>query len=289
MSMIRIGKKEFDLEKKTYTMGILNVTPDSFSDGGKYYDNETAYKRALKLIDKGADILDIGAESSRPGSLPVDSEEEWNRLEPVLEKLCGNIEVPISLDTYKSETAEKALEMGVEIINDISGLKMDKDMARVIAKYDAYCVIMHMRGTPANMQKNPYYDDVVKEVMEELKESIEIALEAGISKEKIILDPGIGFAKRFEDNLILLKNLKKLKTLGYPILVGASRKRFIGEILEAEVDERLEGNLAIASYCANNGACIMRVHDVLETVKTLKVADAINNAEDVKKLGGRDE
>jgi dihydropteroate synthase len=277
-----IGKKTFDFGKKTYTMGILNITPDSFSDGGFYVEKDSAYKRALNIIEEGADILDIGAESSRPGSDPVDNIEEWSRLEPVLEQLAGKISIPISLDTYKSDVAEKALRMGVEIINDISGLKMDKKMAEVVAKYDAYIVIMHMRGNPKNnpknMQENPYYENVVDKVISELEESIKIAEEAGIKREKIILDPGIGFAKRFEDNLILIKNIDKIAALGYPLLLGVSRKRFIGEILDNPTDRRLAGSLAVAVYSASKGVDIMRVHDVRETVEALKVTEAILKA-----------
>lgn len=264
--------------QKTYTMGILNITPDSFSDGGEYFDTNKARERVLNLINKGADIIDIGAESSRPGSDPVDEKEEWRRLEPILKNICNKIDKPISLDTYKSGVAEKALELGVEIINDISGLKADSKMAEVVAKHNAYIIIMHMRGTPKTMQNNPSYKDLLKEVKKELNESITIALEAGIKKDRIILDPGIGFGKRFEDNLVLLKNLEELKKLGYPILIGASRKRFIGDILDAEVKDRLEGSLAVASIASIKGADIMRVHDVEETVKVLKVADAIKNA-----------
>lgn len=264
--------------QKTYTMGILNITPDSFSDGGEYFDTNKARERVLNLINKGADIIDIGAESSRPGSDPVDEKEEWRRLEPILKNIYNKIDKPISLDTYKSGVAEKALELGVEIINDISGLKADPKMAEVVAKHNAYIIIMHMRGTPKTMQNNPSYKDLLKEVKKELNESITIALEAGIKKDKIILDPGIGFGKRFEDNLVLLKNLEELKKLGYPILIGASRKRFIGDILDAEVKDRLEGSLAVASIASVKGADIMRVHDVEETVKVLKVADAIKNA-----------
>ncbi len=272
-------KEKFCLNfgQKTYTMGILNITPDSFSDGGEYFDSNKAYERVLNLINKGADIIDIGAESSRPGSDPVDEKEEWRRLEPLLKNICNKLEKPISLDTYKSSVAEKALELGVEIINDISGLN-DPKMAHVIAKHKAYVVIMHMKGTPKTMQDNPSYIDVVVEVKKDLEKSIKIALDAGIEKNKIILDPGIGFGKRFEDNLALLNRLEDLRVLGYPILVGASRKRFIGEILDAQVEERLEGSLAVATIASIKGADILRVHDVEETVKVLKVADAIKNA-----------
>lgn len=273
----KIGNKEFDFLKKTYTMGIVNITPDSFSDGGKYEKIEEAHKRIFNIIENGADIIDIGAESSRPGSNPVDDLEEWNRLEPILKKIVGQISVPISIDTYKSSTAEKALKIGIEIINDISGLKKDSKMAEIVAKYNAYIVIMHMRGNPKDMQDKPYYENVVEEVIKELRESIEIAKTAGIEDNKIILDPGIGFGKRHEDNLMLIKNLDKIVSLGYPVLIGASRKTFIGEILGSTVEDRLEGSLAVASYSAVKGANIIRVHDVAETVKTFKIIDAISN------------
>lgn len=274
----KIGNKTFEFGKKTYTMGILNITPDSFSDGGCYMEEGSAYKRALNIIEEGADILDIGAESSRPGSEPVNNVEEWARLEPVLNQLAGRISIPISLDTYKSDVAEKALQMGVQIINDISGLKMDNKMAEVVARYDAYVVLMHMRGNPKTMQEAPRYDNVVEEVVAELKESIEIGEKAGIKRDKIILDPGIGFAKRFEDNLILIKNIDKISALGYPLLLGVSRKRFIGEILDNPTDKRLAGSLAVAVYSASKGVDIMRVHDVRETVEALKVTEAILKA-----------
>lgn len=273
----KIGNKEFDFSKKTFVMGILNVTPDSFSDGGRYIDLQESEKRIINIIKEGADIIDIGAESSRPGSDPVNEQEEWKRLEPILKNLRNKINIPISLDTYKSSIAKKALEMGVEIINDISGLKKDPKMAETVSKYNAYIIIMHMRGNPKNMQDKVYYENVVEEVIQELKESIKIAKKYGIKDEKIILDPGIGFGKRQDDNLNLLKNLDKIVSLGYPVLVGASRKRFIGDILESKVEDRLEGSLAVASYSAVKGASIMRVHDVAETVKTFKIINAISN------------
>ena len=261
---------------KSYTMGILNITPDSFSDGRKYIKTEEALKRALNIINEGADIIDIGAESSRPGAAPVSEEEELNRIIPVLDLLKGNVDIPISIDTYKSKVAEESIKRGATIINDIYGFKKDKDMAKVVANTGVYCVLMHMRRDPNNMHENPKYKNVLTEVISELEESIEIALNAGVKKEKIILDPGIGFAKDFNHNLELLKKIEEFKKLGYPLLLGVSRKRFIGEILGTEPSDRLEGSLAVASYIASSTPAILRVHDVKETSKTLKVINAIN-------------
>jgi dihydropteroate synthase len=271
-----INGKEFDLFNKSYTMGILNITPDSFSDGGKYIKTEEALKRALNIINEGADIIDIGAESSRPGAAPVSEEEELNRIIPVLDSLKGNVDIPISIDTYKSKVAEESIKRGATIINDIYGFKKDKDMAKVVANTGVYCVLMHMRRDPNNMHENPKYKNVLTEVISELEESIEIALNAGVKKEKIILDPGIGFAKDFNHNLELLKKIEEFKKLGYPLLLGVSRKRFIGEILGTEPSDRLEGSLAVASYIVSSTPAILRVHDVKETSKTLKIINAIN-------------
>ena len=276
MKKFLINGIEFDLYNKSYTMGILNITPDSFSDGGNYIETEEAIKRALKIVEEGADIIDIGAESSRPGCAPVSEEEELKRLIPILEALKDKVKLPISIDTYKAKVAEEAIKRGASIINDISGFKKDKDMAKVVAETGVYCVLMHMRRDPNNMHENPHYNDVVEEVFEELKESIAIAKNAGVKDDKIILDPGIGFAKDFNHNMELLKKLDKFIALGYPLLMGVSRKRFIGAILDAEPNNRLEGSLAVASYIATKVPSILRVHDVKETVKTLKVINSIN-------------
>lgn len=276
MKNFLINDIEFDLYKESYTMGILNITPDSFSDGGSYMVEEEAIKRALKMEKEGADIIDIGAESSRPGCEPVSEEEELRRIIPVLEALKGKIKIPISIDTYKAKVAEESIKRGATIINDIYGFKKDKDMARVVAENGVYCVLMHMRRDPVNMHENPRYDNVVKEVMEELKESILIAKNAGVQDDKIIIDPGIGFPKDFEHNLELLRNIEKFKELGYPLLLGVSRKSFIGTILDAEPHERLEGSLAVAAYIASKVPSILRVHDVKETAKTVKVINSIN-------------
>ncbi len=275
---IRINGRDFDFNNKSYVMGILNLTPDSFSDGGSYFDVETALKRAKQMVAQGADIIDIGAESTRPGADYVSEEEELSRIVPVVSRLLEELDVPISIDTYKARVAEECLKLGVHIINDISGLKADKRMAEVVSDYDAICILMHMRDTPKTMQKNLEYEDLVDDLISELQDSIRIAKLAGIKEEKIILDPGIGFAKKQEHNLEIIKRLDEFKSLGYPILIGASRKTFIGNILDVGVDQRLEGSLAVAAISAYNGASILRVHDVVETVKVLRITDAINNS-----------
>ncbi len=275
---IRINGRDFDFNNKSYVMGILNLTPDSFSDGGAHFDVEAALKRAKQMVAEGADIIDVGAESTRPGADYVSEEEELSRILPVVSRLLEELDVPISIDTYKARVAEECLKLGVHIINDISGLKADKRMAEVVSDYDAICILMHMRDTPKTMQKNLEYEDLVDDLISELQDSIRIAKLAGIKDDKIILDPGIGFAKKQEHNLEIIKRLNEFKSLGYPILIGASRKTFIGNILDVGVDKRLEGSLAVAAISAYNGASILRVHDVVETVKVLRITDAINNS-----------
>ncbi len=274
---MKIKNKEFDFFNKTYTMGILNLTPDSFSDGGNYYEVEEAVKRAKLMVKEGADIIDLGAESTRPGATYIEEEEELKRILPVVSRLVKEIDIPISIDTYKSKVAEECLKLGAHIINDIKGLKGDPNMANVISKYNAPVIIMHIKGTPKNMQKNPHYEDLIMEIKESLGESIEIAKAAGIDLNKVILDPGIGFGKTFENNLEIINKISEFKKMGYPILVGASRKGFIGDILGSPPLERVEGNLAVAAITAYEGAGIIRVHEVAETVKTLKLVDALNS------------
>jgi len=282
-TLTQSGKKEFflnfrhrkyNLAERTHIMGVLNVTPDSFSDGGKFSNLEKAVSQALKMTDEGADIIDIGGESTRPGSQPVSLEEETKRVIPVIEALAKKIQVPISIDTYKSQIAQKALEAGAELINDISGLKLDSEMAKLVAKYNVPVIIMHIKGTPQNMQENPYYENVTKEIRDYFEERINFADSTGIKEENIILDPGIGFGKRFEDNLAILKNLKEFKKLDRPLLVGLSRKSFIGKILDLPVEERLEGSLGALAYSIMQGANIARVHDVKESVRVAKIVDA---------------
>lgn len=256
-------------------MGILNVTPDSFSDGNLYFDKSKASQRAIHMLSEGADIIDIGGQSTRPGSQPVSVEEEIRRTIPVIEAVRKEIRAPISIDTYRAEVAGKAIEAGASMVNDISGLRFDPDMAKTVAKYDVPVVIMHIKGTPRDMQANPQYEALIPEIMDYLREGIRIAEGAGINK--IIIDPGIGFGKTFDHNLEIIKNLAEFALLEKPVLIGPSRKAFIGHILGgAPPQERLEGTLAAVTASILNGANIVRVHDVKETAKAVRVADAIN-------------
>jgi len=284
MRIFKIRNKIFDLDERTIVMGILNITPDSFSDGGKYYSLELAVNRAITMEKEGADIIDIGGESSRPGAASVSLDEEKNRIIPVLEQLVGKLHVPISVDTYKSEVAKKALDLGASMINDISALRGDKKLANVVAKYDVPICLMHMKGNPRDMQIDPAYDDVVKEIYTFLKERTDYAVFSDIKKENVIIDPGIGFGKRtgrgIEDNCEILKRLSEFKKLGYPIIVGASRKTFIGNICGEKnkplpATERLEGSLAAACLAVANGADIVRVHDIKETRRCLCLVDRV--------------
>ncbi|MDI6839276.1 MAG: dihydropteroate synthase [bacterium] len=260
--------------------GILNITPDSFYDGGKWLNPSCAVDRAHKLLEEGADLIDIGGESTRPGAEPLSAKDELHRVIPVLERL--NLPIPISIDTYKSCVAKEALDAGCELVNDVSGLRYDSEMPKVIVDYDAGCVIMHMKGTPKTMQINPIYDnnDVIGEIIQFLSESIEIAKKSGINDDSLLIDPGIGFGKRNpEDNLLILRKLSEFKTLRKPILVGVSRKSFIGKVLDVPLDDRLEGSLAASVIAVMNGANIIRTHDVLATKRAVKMADAILGCE----------
>ena len=266
--------KKIDFYKKSYIMGILNVTPNSFSDGGKYINLEKAIKRVDEMIEEGADIIDIGAQSTKPGAEGISSSEEVKRLRPVLEKLLKK-DIIISVDTDKSKVAREVLKMGVDIINDVSGLKNDTEMASVVAEYDATLIVMHMKGRPKNMQENPNYKDVIKEIKEELAISIDIAIKAGVARDKIVIDPGIGFGKTTKHNLLILNRLEEFKELKTPILIGASRKSLIGDVLNLPVDERVEGSIGVAVTSVIKGANIIRVHDVKESVRAIKMVDAI--------------
>jgi len=259
----------FDYGKRTYIMGILNVTPDSFSDGGKFNEVNKALNYAKEMIKDGVDIIDIGGESTRPGHKYVEADEEIQRVIPVIKELKKEINVPISIDTYKARVAEEALKLGVEMINDVWGLKKDKEMANVVAKYNACVCIMH------NQDGTEYDKDIMESMKESLQESIDLALNAGVSKDKIVIDPGIGFGKTFEQNLEVLKRMNELKELGYPILLGTSRKSVIGNVLNVEPKERLEGTIATTVLGIRDGVDIVRVHDVKENLKAAKMADAI--------------
>ncbi|MDA8090580.1 MAG: dihydropteroate synthase [Nitrospiraceae bacterium] len=277
--ILRAGPHLFDFSQRTFIMGILNVTPDSFSDGGLYADPSKAVDHALKMAEAGADIIDIGGESTRPGSLPVYAELEIRRTVPVIEALRKRSSLPVSIDTYRSDVARAALEAGADIINDISGMRFDSEMPGVAARYKAPVVLMHIKGTPGDMQKNPVYEALIPEIIDYLRGSIHIAMEAGVEREKLVIDPGIGFGKTVSHNLEILKNLETFTGLGLPILAGPSRKAFIGNILGGlPANERLEGTLAAISIAVMNGANIVRVHDVRQAVRAVKIADAIKRA-----------
>lgn len=265
-----------DLSSRTHVMGILNVTPDSFSDGGRYTDTEKALQHAREMIAAGADILDIGGESTRPGAQPVSDTEELARIIPIIERLAAETSVPLSVDTYKSAVARKALAAGASLVNDISGLRFSPDMAQVAADAGAGVVIMHIKGTPRDMQQNPVYDDVVTEVIAYLAEGIELAEKAGVDREKILVDPGIGFGKTLEHNITLLRRLDEFRVLGRPILLGTSRKKFIGAILEIPVPEdRVDGTAATVALGIERGAQIVRVHDVARMKQVARMMDAV--------------
>ena len=259
-------------------MGILNVTPDSFSDGGLFFDKEKAISYGLGMVAEGADIIDVGGESTRPGSKPLDVKEELRRVIPVIESLAKEVDVPISIDTYKAAVAQRAIEAGAQIINDISGLHFDPSLAEIAAREDTPLVLMHIRGTPETMQKDVRYSSLFPEIVQFLKDSIRTAESAGLDPGQIIIDPGIGFGKTVEDNLLILKHLSEFRILGKPILLGTSRKSFIGKILNTGVENRLEGTLATIAIGVLNGAHIIRCHDVPQAKKAIAVADAVRLA-----------
>lgn len=258
-------------------IGILNVTPDSFSDGGLFVDPQKAVEQALTMVEEGADSIDIGGESTRPGSQPVSVEEEWKRVIPVVKSLRGQSKVLISVDTMKARVAAEALEAGATMINDISAGRFDPEMIPLATKSQVPICLVHMQAEPKTMQQNPHYEDVVGEVKAFLKERIEVCLNAGIKKENIIIDPGIGFGKRVEDNVRLLKELDQFQTLNCPILIGTSRKSFIGHLTGAPVQDRLPGTLASIGVAIQRGASILRVHDVAATRQFLKVFSGLSS------------
>lgn len=279
--------KRFFLGSRTWLMGILNVTPDSFSDGGLFLDRERAVRRGLELAADGADIIDVGGESTRPGSLPVPEAEELGRVIPVIKELRPRTEALLSVDTSKAAVAAAAVEAGADIINDVSALRADPAMAGVVAASGAGLVIMHMKGTPRTMQLNPEYDDVLAEVRDFLEARIEAAESAGIPRERIIVDPGIGFGKNLEHNLDLIACLDRLREVGRPLLMGISRKSFLGRILGLPPEERLEGTIAVSVLCVLKGADILRVHDVKQVARAVKVAEAVLEAGRVATPGSR--
>ena len=265
---MQIGKRQFDTRHRTYIMGILNVTPDSFSDGGRFYQLDAALRHAEEMITDGADILDVGGESTRPGYEKISAEEESGRIVPVIEKLKNRFDIPVSVDTCKSQVAEAALKAGADLVNDIWGLKYDSRMAGVIAKYHVPCCLMHNR-------ERAEYEEFLPDVLKDLEDSVNLAKAAGISRDQIILDPGIGFGKTYEMNLEMLKHMGALHRLGYPLLLGTSRKSVIGITLDLPVDQRMEGTLATTVLGVQNGYSFVRVHDVKANYRAVKMTEAI--------------
>ena len=272
----RCRRLELNVDERPHIMGVLNVTPDSFSDGGRYDTLESAVARARQMVSEGADIIDVGGESTRPGARPVELKEELRRVIPVVERLCAELGVPVSIDTYKSEVARRALKAGAHIVNDISALRFDPKMPALIARSGAGLVLMHMKGTPRSMQRRPRYDDAVSEIYRFLAGQVERAVEAGIDRERLAVDPGIGFGKRVQDNLLLINRLNEFLGLGLPVLVGVSRKSFIGQVLDLPIDDRLEGTAAALSMAVARGANILRVHDVRQMVRVARMTRAVS-------------
>jgi dihydropteroate synthase len=272
------------LNDRTHIMGIVNVTPDSFYDGGKYAETAAAVAQGKKLAEEGADLLDIGGESTRPGSIPVPVQEELARVLPVLHELRQAVGIPISIDTSKAKVAEAALDAGADIINDVSGLQFDPEMKTVAAKYRCPVIIMHIKGTPQTMQNMPYYNDVISEICDYFEQRVKEIVGWGIAPEQLLIDPGIGFGKRLQDNLIILKNMASFADLGFPLVVGPSRKGFIGTILELPVEERMEGTAAAVSAAILNGAHIIRVHDVKAMVRVARICDAVKRADKAERV-----
>jgi len=266
----------FDFSLRTYVMGVLNVTPDSFSDGGLFLDASAAIRHAIRMVEDGVDIIDIGGESTRPGSDAVTIEEELRRTLPVIQAITKEISIPVSIDTYKAEVAKRALDAGASMVNDISGLGFDPAMPGVVSEYEVPVVVMHIKGSPKDMQNDPVYEALLPEIYDSLRRSMQSAMDAGIPENMIVIDPGIGFGKTFDHNLEILHRLREFTLLERPILVGVSRKAFIGKVLEnASVENRLEGTAAAVAISIMNGANIVRVHDVKEMARVARVADAI--------------
>ena len=274
-----MNRQEFQswLKHQSYTliMGILNMTPDSFSDGGQFKSHDKAIDHALKMVEEGANIIDIGGESTRPGAESVQLEEELSRTIPIIEAIRLKSDCLISIDTYKSKVAKAALVSGADMVNDISGLTFDHNMASLVAERNVPVIIMHIKGKPGDMQKNPNYDNLIKEIKAFFEVQITIAKKAGIDSGNIILDPGIGFGKRLEDNFEIIRELGQISTMGYPVLLGPSRKSFIGFTLDLPIEERIEGTLASITAGVINGARIVRVHDIRATRRTLTITEKI--------------
>ena len=268
---MRIGNREFDTKNETYIMGILNVTPDSFSDGGKFNHMDAALAHAEQMIRDGADIIDIGGESTRPGHTVISDEEEIARVTPVIEAVKSHFDVPVSIDTYKGNVAEAALQAGADLVNDIWGLKYDRRVADLIAQYQVACCLMHNR-------EKAEYNNFLDDMCEDLKESVTIAKAAGVKDEQIILDPGVGFGKTYEHNLMAIRHLDRLTALGYPVLLATSRKSVIGLTLDLPTDERVEGTMVTTVYGVQQHAAFVRVHDVKENMRAIRMTQAIMRA-----------
>jgi dihydropteroate synthase len=275
----RVGESMLDCSVRTQVMGVLNITPDSFSDGGVHFDPGVAVASGLQMVEDGADMLDVGGESTRPGSEPVPAAEEIDRVVPVIRALASKTDVPISVDTRKHEVASAALKAGASIVNDVSAGTFDEQMFGIVQRSGAGMVLMHMRGTPATMQGLTEYGDLVGEVRAFLADRIEAAVRAGIERERLAVDPGLGFAKNFKQSLLLMNRNDAFAELGRPVVVGPSRKSFIGQVTGTEVDQRMEGTVGAVAWLATHGAHIVRVHDVKEMVRAVRVVDAIRRAE----------
>jgi dihydropteroate synthase len=272
---LRWSNRILDLGRRTHVMGILNVTPDSFSDGGRYLDRDKAVDYGLSMAHDGADIIDVGGESTRPSAEKISSDEELDRVISVIERLCREVTIPVSIDTYKSAVAREALKAGASMINDISALRFDPHMAAVAARAGVPVILMHMKGTPETMQSNPTYEALIPEILDFLRVAMDRATNAGIRKDLILVDPGIGFGKTFDDNLKIIRDLSQFAPLGRPILLGTSNKAFIGHILNKELHERDIGTMATVAVGVLNGAHLVRVHHVKKAVETVRMVDAV--------------
>lgn len=272
--------RKIDFSSRTYIMGIVNITPDSFADGGRCFDHKKAVEHALTMVEDGVDIIDIGGESSRPGAQPVDMKEELRRVIPVIKSIVKEVDVMVSIDTTKAGVAEEALSEGADMVNDVSALRFDPDLATVVAKRSVPVVLMHMKGSPQTMQRNIHYSDLISEITQFLRERISFAVRCGIETEKIIIDPGIGFGKSLQrNNFTILRNLEEFKSLGRPLLVGPSRKAFLGHLLNLPVEDREEATAGAVAVAIMNGAHIVRVHDVKKMKRVVNVVDTIKKSE----------
>ncbi|NPA49932.1 MAG: dihydropteroate synthase [Thermodesulfobacteria bacterium] len=277
---LKIRGRVFEWGRRPYLVGVLNITPDSFSDGGLYLARDAALRRTEDLIEAGADIIDVGGESTRPFARPVPVEEELRRVIPVIEAIRNRFEeIPLSVDTYKAKVAEEALLAGADIVNDISAMRFDPEMAKVVARNKAPVILMHMKGTPQTMQVDPTYEDVLQEIKNFFEERVSFAEENGIGREKIILDPGIGFGKRFEDNLKIIKQVEYFKTLRLPVMLGPSRKSFLGQIVGKEAAERDPATMAVVAYATLKGVDLLRVHNVSMAKDVILVMEALKEVQ----------